>query len=84
MLREELARVDEDCGPLALLRIGVVRPELGVELVPDCGCDACDSGAANLLHLVDDTISAVIGGPFVLLRGAAGKRSGTRTAHRRA
>lgn len=54
---------------LPVLSIGVLRPELVVAAVPDCGCDACDTGSADLLEAIDEAVVSVIGGPFVLLRG---------------
>ncbi|MEJ7744580.1 MAG: DUF6226 family protein [Nocardioidaceae bacterium] len=54
---------------LAVLHIGVVRPDVVVEKQPDCGCDACDSGSSDLLKAVDATIRHVVGGPFVVLLG---------------
>jgi hypothetical protein len=53
---------------LAMLRISVVRPEIELETWPDCGCDACDSGSADLLRAVDRTVGRVVGAPFVVLR----------------
>jgi hypothetical protein len=54
----------------AVLWISVVRPEIVVDRQPDCGCDACDSGSEDLLTAVDRAVGAVVGGPFVALRGA--------------
>jgi hypothetical protein len=54
---------------LAVLHISVVRPEISVEMLPDCGCDACDSGADDLLHAIDEAISHLVGGATVVLRG---------------
>jgi hypothetical protein len=54
---------------LAVLHISVVRPEIALEMLPDCGCDACDWGSDDLLRAIDQTIGNVIGGPFVVLRG---------------
>jgi len=54
---------------LQTLDISVAEPEVVLELVPDCGCNACDPGSNNLLRVVDETISHVIGGPYVALRG---------------
>ncbi|CAM2966502.1 DUF6226 domain-containing protein [Saccharomonospora xinjiangensis] len=68
-LLETDAPLSEREGTLAVLRIAVGRPELGLDILPDCGCDACDSGSADLLDTIDDTVGAVIGGPFVMLRG---------------
>ena len=56
-------------GTLAVLHIGVVRPDVVLETQPDCGCDACDSGSSDLLEAIDATIRHVVGGPFVVLRG---------------
>ena len=54
---------------LQTLDISVAEPEAVMEGVPDCGCDACDSGSNSLLRAVDETISLVFGGPYVALRG---------------
>lgn len=54
---------------LAVLHISVVRPEFGLQMLPDCGCDACDLGSDDLLQAIDETIGNVVGGPFVVLRG---------------
>ena len=54
---------------LAVLELGVVRPDVVVERQPDCGCDACDSGSGDLLEAIDATIRHVVGGPFVVLVG---------------
>lgn len=59
-------------GPVAspaALHISVVRPQIALGMLPDCGCDACDWGSADLLHAIDETIGPVVGGPFVALRG---------------
>ncbi len=53
---------------LAVLHISVVRPEIALEMLPDCGCDACDWGSGELLQAIDETIGHVVGGPFVALR----------------
>lgn len=52
--------------PHAVLHLGVTAP--GTVMLPDCGCDACDSGSADLLDVLDERVGAVVGGPFVLLR----------------
>lgn len=53
---------------LAVLEIAVVRPDITVETLPDCGCDACDTGSDNLLDAIDAAIGHVVEGPFVVLR----------------
>ncbi|GAA0708895.1 hypothetical protein Drose_21650 [Dactylosporangium roseum] len=55
---------------LAVLHISVVRPEIAVAVLPDCGCDACDRGSDDLLQAIDQTVGTVVGGPFVVLRGS--------------
>lgn len=37
-------------------------PVVELRLVPDCGCDACDSGSAALLQEVDETVLPVVDG----------------------
>ncbi len=56
-----------DVEPLPVLVIAVARPDVVVDLWPDCGCDACDDGSAPLLGALDETIGHVVGGPFVAL-----------------
>ena len=56
-------------GSLAVLHVSVVAPEVCVAMLPDCGCDACDSGSDDLLGTIDEVIGHVVAGPFVVLRG---------------
>lgn len=67
LLRTDLA--PENPAPMAILEISVTRPAVTVDTVPDCGCDACDYGSDDSLDTIDATISWLIGGPSVLLRG---------------
>jgi hypothetical protein len=57
-------------GSLAVLHVSVVRPQVAVAVLPDCGCDACDFGSDDLLQAVDEAIATVVGGPFVVLQGS--------------
>ncbi|WP_127552074.1 DUF6226 family protein [Actinoplanes sp. OR16] len=57
--------VDED--PPAALRLGVGRPEIVDDPVPDCACDACDFGSVDLLEAIDDGFADLVGGPVVVL-----------------
>ncbi len=59
-----------DQATLAALDIAVARAVVVVGREPHCGCDACDSGSRDLLDAIDATIRQVVGGPFVVLRGA--------------
>lgn len=54
---------------LAVLHLAIVEPTVSLELHPDCGCDACDTGSQDLLRAIDEALMAVVGGPFVTLRG---------------
>jgi hypothetical protein len=56
-------------GTLAVLHIAVARPDVLVDMQPDCGCDACDCGSSYLLEAIDEAVLHVVGGPFVVLRG---------------
>ena len=53
---------------LAVLDIGVGDPGAVVGSMPDCGCDACDSGSLDLFDAIDSTVGQVVGGPFVVLQ----------------
>ncbi len=66
LLLESDAREDEDVP--ATLRVAVVRPDVVVDTQPDCGCDACDFGSADLLDAVDQAIGRAVGGPYVWMR----------------
>ena len=48
--------------------IGVGDPATRIAVIPDCGCDACDSGSADALEEVDRVIAGVVGGTFRHLR----------------
>ncbi len=54
-----------------LLAVGLGdAPVDPTEMLPDCGCDACDSGSAGLLRAFDDQVLNVIeGGVLVVRRG---------------
>lgn len=69
LLLERDSRRHEGLDGVPVLQISLLRPDLDLELLPDCGCDACDSGSADLLEAVDDTLVEVLSGPFAMLRG---------------
>lgn len=69
LLLERDAPLQGQEGSLAVLRISVVQPVVAVAMLPDCGCDACDSGSDDLLRAIDETVGHVLGGPFVVMRG---------------
>jgi hypothetical protein len=69
LLLERDGRLPDLEASLAVPHISVVWPQIAVQMVPDCGCDACDLGSDDLLYVIDETIGNVIGGPFVALLG---------------
>lgn len=46
------------------LVVGIVDPAVAVSTVPDCGCDACDSGSRDLLEDFDRTLLSIVDGSF--------------------
>ena len=56
-------------GTMTVLDICAARTSVVLGMLPDCGCDACDSGSDSLLEAIDDTISDFVSGPSVMLRG---------------
>jgi hypothetical protein len=44
--------------------IGVGEPTVVLAPIPDCGCDACDSGSQNEVELVDEHFTGVVTGQF--------------------
>lgn len=61
--------------PAALLGVGL--PAEQIELVPDCGCDACDWGSDDLLVQVDEFFLHVLAGDFVRVRTSTGTVTST-------
>jgi hypothetical protein len=50
------------------VQIGVGDPVEVLELQPDCGCDACDTGSVDLLDTVDDAFVLALGGGVLVVR----------------
>jgi hypothetical protein len=44
--------------------LGVGDPAVCVTWIPDCGCDACDSGSQDVLDELDEYIFGVVSGDF--------------------
>ncbi|NIJ12653.1 hypothetical protein FHU38_002997 [Saccharomonospora amisosensis] len=72
--------------PDAVAIIGAAEPAVYLATVPDCGCDACDSGSDDLLSQFDEQVLSVVEGDFVHVttkRGRViGMRSGWSAEHR--
>lgn len=49
-------------GELPGLIIAAGEPAVELELLPDCGCDACDSGSAGMLEQLDQAVLSIIDG----------------------
>lgn len=52
-------------------------PAVLLDTVPGCGCDACDSGSADLLTTLDESILTVLRGGVVHARSASASISRT-------
>ncbi|MGF9754751.1 DUF6226 family protein [Microvirga sp. 0TCS3.31] len=50
------------------VQVGIGDPAEVLELQPDCGCDACDTGSADLLGTVDDAFVLALGGGVLVVR----------------
>lgn len=59
--------------PDAGVTLGVGEPAVVITFLPDCGCDACDSGSQDVLDHVDSYIRPIVTGEFRFLR--RGKKS---------
>lgn len=58
--------------------LGAGTPAVEIALLPDCGCDACDSGSADLMEELDDHILDVITGAFTHVTAPRGTVRGER------
>ncbi|NYE37787.1 hypothetical protein F4692_002920 [Nocardioides cavernae] len=50
------------------VRVGVGEPVEALDLQPDCGCDACDTGSADLLDAVDSVFVLALSGGVLAVR----------------
>ena len=57
--------------------VGLGDPPLAVETVPDCGCDACDSGSRDLLEQLDQSILSIVDGSYEVQVSPDGRRERT-------
>ncbi|WP_130866558.1 DUF6226 family protein [Acidipropionibacterium timonense] len=68
-LAVEVSIVDIDQVPVVGLSVGGDP----FDVVPDCACDACDSGSADLLGVLDADLASLVEGDLVVARGAEGQ-----------
>src|SRR5699024_6193632 len=54
--------------------VSVGDPPYPVETVPDCGCDACDSGSRDLLELLDQAVLSIVDGSYEVEVSPHGRR----------
>ncbi len=54
--------------PDAGVTLGVGDPAVLVAFLPECGCDACDSGSQDVLDHLDSYIRPIVTGEFRFLR----------------
>ncbi|MFI7344103.1 DUF6226 family protein [Streptomyces sp. NPDC050085] len=59
--------------PRTVVVVGAGEPASVLGVLPDCGCDACDDGSANLLEAVDELVEAVATGTFVHVDAGRGR-----------
>jgi len=52
----------------AYLVVGIGEPAVQVDTLPDCGCDACDSGSTDLLQALDRRLIDVVSGELTYIR----------------
>lgn len=63
MARSQLGDVDD-----AGITLGVGDPAVCVTWLPDCGCDACDSGSQSELDRLDEYLLSIVSGAYRQLR----------------
>lgn len=57
--RSQLDAVDD-----AGVTLGVADPAVRLAVIPDCGCDACDSGSQDVLEELDEYVFGVVSGTY--------------------
>lgn len=50
--------------PDAGVTLGVGEPAVRIAFLPDCGCDACDSGSQDVIDEVDSYVRPIVTGEF--------------------
>ncbi|MGU3410154.1 DUF6226 family protein [Microbacterium sp. M1A1_1b] len=60
--------------PGTVVDLALGAPPVDVGLEPDCGCDACDTGSADLLGAIDDDIVRLLGGDLIVVVGPRGRK----------
>jgi len=56
--------------PHTVIALGIGGEEsIFLDILPDCGCDACDYGSDDLLEAIDDAYLGVVASNFVEVKG---------------
>jgi hypothetical protein len=58
---------ESDHATVASIEVGT--PPVTVEMLPVCGCDACDSGSEDLLSSIDEAFLGIMDGHFLYAEG---------------
>ncbi|GAA0966917.1 hypothetical protein FFA01_16540 [Frigoribacterium faeni] len=58
---------ESDQATVASIEVGM--PPVTIEMLPVCGCDACDSGSEDLLSSVDGAFLGIMDGHFLYAEG---------------
>ena len=56
-----------DAGDVPVVCVSMAESDIEIGRVPDCGCDACDFGSANLATGLDETIVEALNGMILIL-----------------
>ncbi len=83
--RHAIAGVDD-----AVVMVGVGDPTVPFTSIPNCGCDACDSGSDDAIEQLDDYVIGIVTGQFrrltrrdqtvTVISGQVRQSNGTRRA----
>ncbi|RYG76265.1 VOC family protein [Yimella sp. RIT 621] len=65
--------------PGSVLVIAVGKPPVILDVLPDCACDACDSGSADLIEAIDAAFLLVVSGGVYQVEHAPTRTVVTRT-----
>ena len=66
--------LEQDEALLPGIVVGLGDPALAAETLPDCGCDACDSGSRDLLEQLDQSVLSIIDGSYEVEVSPRGRR----------
>lgn len=59
-----------------VVQFGIQDDPVDFAVIPECGCDACDTGSADLLADLDDVIVSAVEGDLTVVLGPTGEDPG--------